>query len=223
LKRYVIIVAGGTGTRMKSVVPKQFIELKGKPILMHTIEKFKSCYPDINIILILAKELTEQWHTLCEKHDFNISYELAEGGETRYHSVKNGLALVPDPSVVGIHDAARPLVNEQTIKNAFETAAKTGNACPVVPVTDSLRYIKGKESTAVDRSHYSIVQTPQCFHSHLIKKAFLKPYQVEFTDDATVLEAFGEKINLIEGNKENIKITTAHDLIIAEALFEIRL
>jgi 2-C-methyl-D-erythritol 4-phosphate cytidylyltransferase len=205
---------------MKNVVPKQFIELRGRPILMHTIEKFKNCYPDINIIVVLAKELADDWKHLCQKHNFNIDCILTDGGDTRYESVKKGLALVPDPSVVGIHDAARPLVSQQTIKITFEIAEERGNASPAIPLTDSIRYIKGKENTAVDRSHYSIIQTPQCFHSDLIKKAFLKPYRVEFTDDASVLEAFGEKINLVEGNKENLKITSPHDLIIAEALME---
>lgn len=218
MQKYIIIVAGGTGTRMNNAVPKQFIELKGKPILMHTIEKFKACYPDINIIIVIAKELKEEWKSLCLKFNFDTPCQLADGGETRYHSVKNGLAFVPDPCVVGIHDAARPLVSKQTIINAYKVAEERGNACPAIPLTDSLRYTKGKDSTAVDRSHYSIVQTPQCFHSNLIKAAFLKEYKPEFTDDATVLEAYGEKINLIEGNRENIKITTAQDLIIAEAL-----
>jgi len=185
---------------------------------MHTIEKFRRVYPDIQIIVVLARELKDDWNILCEKHNFNTDHVLADGGETRYHSVKNGLEFVSDPSVVGIHDAARPLVSSQTIKNSFQVAEETGNACPAVPVTDSLRYLKGKENTAVDRSHYNIIQTPQCFHSDLIKKAFQKPYRAEFTDDATVLEAFGEKINLVEGNRENIKITTSHDLAIAEAL-----
>lgn len=220
MKKYVIIVAGGTGNRMNSAVPKQFIELKGKPILMHTIEKFTSTFPDIFVIVVLAKSLNDDWKNLCTKHNFTIQHQLIDGGETRYHSVKNGLSLVPDACVVGIHDAARPLVSKQTILNAFETAEVRGNASPAIPLNDSIRYLKGKDSCAVDRSHYSIVQTPQCFHSDLIKKAFLKEYKPEFTDDATVLEAFGEKINLIDGNRENIKITTEQDLVIAAALMK---
>jgi 2-C-methyl-D-erythritol 4-phosphate cytidylyltransferase len=220
LKKYIIIVAGGNGTRMNNVVPKQFIELLGKPVLMHTIEKFKDSIPESIIIVVLAKELNEEWRSLCEKHNFTIEHQLTDGGETRYHSVKKGLALVPDACVVGIHDAARPLVSKETILSAFETAEKLGNACPAVPLNESIRFIKGKENTAVDRSHYSIIQTPQCFHSDLIRKAFLKAYKPEFTDDASVLESFGEKVNLIEGNRENVKITTPLDLIIAEALMK---
>lgn len=220
MKKYVIIVAGGTGNRMNNAIPKQFIELKGKPILMHTIEKFTSTFPDIHVIVVLANQFNDDWKKLCEKHNFKIPHQLTDGGETRYHSVKNGLALVPDACVVGIHDAARPLVSTQTILNAYETAEVRGNASPAIPVNDSIRFIKGKDSVAVDRTHYSIIQTPQCFHSDLIKKAFLKEYKPEFTDDATVLEAFGEKINLIEGNRENIKITTEQDLVIATALIE---
>ncbi len=218
MKKYVIIVAGGTGNRMKSAVPKQFMELKGKPVLMHTIEKFIDTFPDVVVIVVLAATLNEDWKQLCEKHNFKVVHQLAGGGENRYHSVKNGLALVPDACVVGIHDAARPLVSKQTILNAFETAEVRGNASPAVPLNDSIRFLKGKDSCAVDRNLYSIIQTPQCFHSDLIKKAFLKEYKPEFTDDATVLEAFGEKINLIDGNRENIKITTAQDLLIAEVL-----
>jgi len=220
MKKYVVIVAGGTGSRMNNAIPKQFIELKGKPVLMHTIEKFTSALPDIFVIVVLSKALNEDWIALSAKHNFKISHQLADGGETRYHSVKNGLALVPDACVVGIHDAARPLVSRQTILNAFETAEDRGNASPSIPLNDSIRFLKGKDNCAVDRKHYSIIQTPQCFHSDLIKKAFLKAYKPEFTDDASVLEAFGEKINLIEGNRENIKITTEQDLIIAEALME---
>jgi 2-C-methyl-D-erythritol 4-phosphate cytidylyltransferase len=220
LKKYIIIVAGGSGTRMNSDVPKQFMELNGKPVLMHTIEKFKTSIPDVTIIVVLAKQLTEDWRALCIKHNFIIEHQLVDGGETRYHSVKNGLVLVPDACVVGIHDAARPLVNKQTILKAFETAEKLGNASPAIPLNESIRFLKGKENCAVDRTHYSIVQTPQCFHSDLIRKAFLKTYKPEFTDDASVLESFGEKINLVEGNRENIKITTPQDLIIAEALLK---
>lgn len=220
MKKHVIIVAGGSGSRMNSVIPKQFILLKGKPVLMHTIEKFVAAIPEISVVVVLAKQLNDDWKALCGQHSFTIPHRLAEGGETRYHSVKNGLELIPDAAVVGIHDAARPLVSIQTILNTFAAAEERGNATPSVPVSDSLRYVKGVENTAVDRSHYHIIQTPQCFHSDLIKKAFLKAYKPEFTDDASVLEAFGEKINLIEGNRENIKITTAQDLIFAEALME---
>lgn len=202
---------------MNAAIPKQFIELLGKPVLMHTIEKIYSAIPDIKIIVALAKDLKEDWRALCVKFNFKIEHIIAEGGETRYHSVKNGLALVPEYCTVGIHDAARPLVSSETILRCFKTAEETGNSCPVIPVTDSLRVVKGKENRYVDRSTYYIVQTPQCFHSGLLKQAFLKVYKPEFTDDASVLESFGEKINLVEGNKENIKITTSHDLIIAEA------
>jgi 2-C-methyl-D-erythritol 4-phosphate cytidylyltransferase len=220
VKKFVIIVAGGSGTRMNNAVPKQFIELNGKPILMLTIEKFTSVLPDAHLILVLASQLKEEWKKLCSTHNFNIPHELTDGGETRYHSVKNGLALVPDACVVGIHDAARPLVSSETILNAFVTAEKNGNAVPVIPVSDSLRSVKGKENTAVDRNLYYIVQTPQCFHSDLLRKAFAKEYKTSFTDDATVLESFGEKINLIEGNRENIKITTSQDLLFAKAIME---
>jgi 2-C-methyl-D-erythritol 4-phosphate cytidylyltransferase len=205
---------------MNHAIPKQFIELNGKPVLMHTVEKFISVFPEIKIIIALAKELNDDWQHLCSKHNFEPRYQLAEGGETRYHSVKNSLALVPDACVVGIHDAARPLVSKETILRTFETAEQLGNGCPAVQVSDSLRVVKGKENTAVDRSSYKIIQTPQCFHSDLLKKAFLKEYKSSFTDDATVLEAFGEKINLVEGNKENIKITTSEDLVIAEAFMK---
>lgn len=202
---------------MKSVIPKQFMELRGKPVLMHTMEKFYAAIPEIQIIVVLAKEHQDEWKILCAKHRFQIEHTLAEGGETRYASVKSGLNAIKE-GVVGIHDAARPLVNVATIRHAFEEAEIMGNASPCIPVTDSLRRIKGKENIAVDRSDFSIIQTPQCFHTALIKKAFEKPYQKEFTDDATVLEAYGEKIHLIEGHKENIKITTPQDMLIAEAL-----
>jgi 2-C-methyl-D-erythritol 4-phosphate cytidylyltransferase len=220
LKKYVIIVAGGSGTRMKSAIPKQFIELQGKPILMRTIHKFFTVLDDCSIIVVLAKEYQDEWKLLCKQHQFIISHQVVNGGETRYASVKSGLTLVPDACIVGIHDAARPLVGTSTILKTYEEAELMGNASPAVPLADSLRRLKGKENTAVDRKDFMIIQTPQCFHSHLIRKAFEKPYRPEFTDDATVLESYGEKIHLIEGNRENIKITTPQDLLIAEALFK---
>ncbi len=218
LKQYVIIVAGGNGTRMNSDVPKQFIELQGKPILMHTLQKFADSIKDINIVLVLSASYNELWKALCKKHMFNIHYQLTEGGATRFHSVKNGLQLVPENCIVGIHDAARPLVSKQTILNAFETATIKGNASPAISLNESVREVTNGANKAVDRTNYLLVQTPQCFQSELIKKAFLQEYQPSFTDDASVLEATGEKINLIEGNRENIKITTPQDLVIAQAL-----
>jgi len=221
LKKHIIIVAGGTGTRMNSLVPKQFLELHGKPVLMHTIEKFTNAIPGINTIVVLAPASRIQWETLCKKHNFTIVHQLTAGGETRFQSVKNGLELVPENCVVGIHDAARPLVGINTIVNTFEIAEQKGNAVPAIPLNESIRELKNNSNKAVDRTNYFIIQTPQCFQSGLIKKAFLQQYKSVFTDDASVMEAMGEKINLIEGNRENIKITTPQDLIIAEALMKI--
>ncbi len=218
MKKYIIIVAGGTGSRMKSDVPKQFILLQGKPILMRTIERFTHSFPDIQIIVVLNAQYRDEWKSLCEKHQFNIEHTITEGGQTRFHSVKNGLALVPDNCLVGIHDAARPLVSYNTIITAFNTAEETGNATPAVPLTESIRCLENGENKAVDRNKYSIIQTPQCFHSSDLKQAFMQEYQSTFTDDASVLESIGKKINLIEGNKENIKITSPQDLMLAELI-----
>ena len=203
---------------MNSDVPKQFMELNGKPVLMHTLQKFAETIPGMHLILVLPPAYNDVWKTLCNNYRFTIQHEITEGGETRFHSVKNGLQLVPENCVVGIHDAARPLVSSQTILNAFEMAEKKGNASPALPLTESVRLVEGDSNKAVDRKNYYLIQTPQCFLSGLIKKAFLQNYTPLFTDDASVLEAIGEKINLIEGNRENIKITTPQDLIIAEAL-----
>lgn len=222
MQKYIIIVAGGSGTRMNSDVPKQFILIDEKPVLMHTIEKFYHSFSGINIIVVLANQLVDEWKQLCEKYNFNIPHQLTNGGETRFHSVKNGLILVPENAVVGIHDAARPLVSIETIKKTFDAAEKSGNGIPCIPISESIREINGNQNKTVDRNKFVIVQTPQCFHSSLIKKAFLQEYNSLFTDDASVLEATGEKINLVEGNKENIKITTAQDLIVAEVLMKIK-
>ena len=203
---------------MGNAIPKQFIELNGKPILMHTIEKFALAFPEIIIIVVLAKQLNEEWKSLCVKHNFTTYHQLCNGGETRFNSVKNGLEFVPENSIVGVHDAARPLVSIKTIIATFETAERKGNAIPAISMHESIREIDGEKNKAVDRSKYLIIQTPQCFQSLLLKKAFLQNYEPSFTDDASVLEAMGEKINLIEGNRENIKITTNQDLIIAECL-----
>lgn len=217
---FVIIVAGGSGTRMKSATPKQFMELNNKPILMHTIQKFVDSLPDISIVLVLSGSLQDEWKNLCSKHNFHIPHQITDGGETRFHSVKNGLMLVPENCVVGVHDAARPLVSEATILKAYEVAKEKGNASPAIPLVESIRVKENDGNKAVDRSNYFIIQTPQCFRSNILKKAFLQDYTPAFTDDASVVEAMGEKINLIEGNRENIKITTPQDLLIAEALLK---
>lgn len=220
MKKYIIIVAGGNGTRMNNAVPKQFIELQGKPVLMHTIEKFTTAIPEIYVVVVLSSQNREQWELLCKKYNFTIPFQLADGGDTRFHSVKNGLELIPENCIAGVHDAARPLVSVQTIINAFDTAEQKGNASPAIPLTESVRVVENDKNHAVDRSNYFSVQTPQCFRSTILKEAFLQEYRPAFTDDASVVEAMGEKINLIEGNRENIKITTSQDLIIAEALLK---
>ena len=215
-----IIVAGGSGTRMKSDVPKQFMELEGKPLLMHTITRFVEAIPDIYIIVVIPSIHQNRWRNLCDDHNFRILHQITLGGETRYHSVKNGLALVPDDVVVGIHDAARPLVNTSTIINTYATARLKGNASPVMPLSESIREVNANENRAVPRENYRIVQTPQCFHSIRIKNAFMQEYKTAFTDDASVLEAYGEHIYLTDGNKENIKITTPEDLMMAAYLLK---
>jgi 2-C-methyl-D-erythritol 4-phosphate cytidylyltransferase len=219
--KYAIIVAGGKGERMGNNIPKQFLELKGKPILMHTIEKFRSTFQNIEIILALPENQIDFWEELCALHHFPFSPQrLVKGGKTRFHSVKNALNLISEPGIVGIHDGVRPLVSEATIKACFETAEAKNNAIPVVDVVDSLRHISKQDQTnnAVARSCYKIVQTPQCFSSELILKAYNQEYKPEFTDDASVVEALGESINLVEGNRDNIKVTTEEDLLIVDAL-----
>jgi 2-C-methyl-D-erythritol 4-phosphate cytidylyltransferase len=220
LQNVVLIVAGGSGTRMNSGVPKQFMPLCGKPILLHTIERFVNALPDAKIVLVLAKAYINDWQRICEQHHFSYPIQVVDGGHTRFHSVKNGLALVPDHCVVGIHDAARPLVSQKTIRNAFETAAQQGNASPSIALNESIRLVENNNNKALDRSLFRIIQTPQCFQAAIIKKAFEQVYQAQFTDDASVAEAAGETIMLVEGNNENIKITTPQDLLIAEALLK---
>jgi 2-C-methyl-D-erythritol 4-phosphate cytidylyltransferase len=218
LKKHVIIVGGGSGTRMNTPVPKQFMLLDGKPVLMHTVAKFAEADPDIQIIIVLRKDQIDFWKQLCKEYDFCISHQIAEGGETRFNSVKSGLTFVTLGSIVGIHDAARPLVNSKIIQTAFKAAEMYGNAVPAIPVLDSIRQIDSGLSIAVDRSKYCAIQTPQCFLSVVLLSAYEQEYKYTFTDDASVVEAAGHKIHLIDGNSDNIKITTPRDLIIADAL-----
>ncbi len=220
MHKYAIIVAGGKGERMGGDIPKQFIEIKGKPILMHTIEKFRTTFPEIKIILALPENQIDFWEELCYKYSFvNVPHHIVKGGETRFHSVKNALGLIKSEGVVGIHDGVRPLVTDETIKVCYQTAEEKGNAIPVVDVVESLRFVSKQKGTnkAVTRSCYKVVQTPQCFQSEIILKAYEQEFDSSFTDDASVVEQLGETINLVEGNQENIKITTQQDLLIAKA------
>ncbi len=217
---FVIIVAAGSGTRMHSDLPKQFIKINDKEIFLYAIEEFLYFDPDISIIIVVHKDHIDLLNDILTKNNLN-NVEVVVGGETRFDSVKNGIALIKDQNaIVGIHDAARPLVSLQTIKNCFETAAQKGNAIPVIPVSESIRENISGNNRYANRNNFSIIQTPQCFLVSKIKKAFELPYSESFTDDASVLEADGEKIFLVEGNTENIKITHQKDLIIAKALLE---
>jgi 2-C-methyl-D-erythritol 4-phosphate cytidylyltransferase len=220
MKKFVIIVAGGSGSRMGTELPKQFLELCGKPVLMHTIQVFFDFDPECELILVLPASQQEFWADLCLKHSFSLPHQIASGGETRFHSVQNGLKLIHGEGIVFIHDGVRPLVSQETLGRCFETAEKCGNAIPVLPVTESLRKLDGAGNSSVDRSLYFSVQTPQTFRSEVILKSFLQPYEPGFTDDASVVEKAGFAINMVEGNSENIKITTPTDLIVAEAFLQ---
>ncbi len=217
---YVVIVAGGSGKRMGADIPKQFLELAGRPVLMHTIERFKSYNHSIEIITVLPENQLRFWVDLQKKHSFAIPHTLVKGGSNRFFSVRNGLKFVNSPGLVAIHDGVRPFVSIDTIKRCFETAEKLGNAIPTISPTESLRILKDQESFPVNRMHVKQIQTPQVFNAVLIKRAYLQEYNPEFSDDATVLEKTGEKINLIEGNRENIKITNPEDLLISVALLK---
>jgi 2-C-methyl-D-erythritol 4-phosphate cytidylyltransferase len=217
MKKFVIIVAGGSGSRMGTEIPKQFLELAGRPVLMHTIQIFCDYDPDCELILVLPEKQWEFWAGLCLKHTFSIVHQMVSGGETRFDSVRNGLKLIPDEGIVFIHDGVRPLVSKETLDRCFEMAIKSGNAIPVLPVTESLRKLEGEQTISVDRSLYFNVQTPQTFRSEQILEAFKQNYDPAFTDDASVVEKVGYSIALVDGNSENIKITTPTDLIIAEA------
>lgn len=215
MKAYAIIVAGGKGLRMGGDVPKQFLPINGKPILMHTIEALRKALDGIEIILVLPADQHEYWQKLCKDYNFCSPELIAKGGETRFHSVKNGLAFLPDDedAVVGIHDGVRPFVSKETIQRCYAAAAGGRAVVPVVPVVETIRQIlpDGKSITR-PRDEYRLVQTPQTFPLVMLKKAYEQSYSETFTDDASVVEAMGEEILMVEGNRENIKITTPSDL-----------
>ena len=203
MKRYVVIVAGGKGTRMGTDVPKQFLPIGGRPVLMRTLERFHEFDPEMHLVVVLPADQQDYWRALCERYQFDLPHALATGGATRFDSLRHGLALIPE-----------------TIGRCFAKAEEVGGAVPVLPVTDTLRRrTEGEGSETVDRSRYYRVQTPQVFDVRLLKEAYAQPYRPEYTDDASVYEYSGaHRVALVEGNVENIKLTTPFDLLVGEAL-----
>jgi 2-C-methyl-D-erythritol 4-phosphate cytidylyltransferase len=216
---YAIIVAGGTGSRMQSSVPKQFLLLNGKPVMMHTIEAFYNSAYQPQIIVVLHADFHEYWKELCTEHQFNIPHQLISGGETRFRSVKNGLETIQDKdALVAVHDAVRPLTPVNVINEAYTQAKATGNAIVAVKSRDSIRQLKNGISQHLHREEIYLVQTPQTFQLSLLKKAYEQPFDNTFTDDASVVERSGITINLIEGSHANIKITFPEDIVVAEVI-----
>lgn len=219
MQKNVIIVAGGSGTRMGRIIPKQFIELNGKPILMHSILAFYNYDNSINIIVALPKDQISFWEKLCIQYSFSFDHKVVEGGQTRFHSVKNALSFITN-GLVAIHDGVRPLVSQKTIEDAFSLAKEKGNAIPTIGITESIRIEHNGINRVIDRDSLKIIQTPQIFAFELIRNAYKQEFNKRFTDDASVLESTREAIYLSSGNQENIKITTSFDLIIVEAIIK---
>lgn len=213
-----IIVAGGKGSRMKSEIPKQFLELSGKPVLMHCLQAFFDFSSSMQLVLVLPESSISYWNNLCLSYKFEIPHKIQSGGDTRFQSVKKGLELLPEDGLVAIHDGVRPLINQAIIASSFNMAKNTGSAVASVKLKESIRIIENDNSKALDRDDYRSIQTPQTFKIPLIKKAYAVSEQKAFTDDASVVEAFGYPISLFTGNYQNIKITTPEDLLIAESL-----
>ena len=218
MKKFAVIVAAGSGTRMGSDTPKQFLLLKDKPVLWYTLNSFLNTFDDIEIILVVAREFFDTAETIAKSTLDANRIKITSGGDTRFHSVKNGLSLVDDDSIVFIHDGVRCLITEKLILRCYETAMEKGNAIPSVRPIDSIRVETHHGNAIIDRDKIHIIQTPQTFKSHIIKAAFEQVYDESFTDEASVAEMMGEKINLVEGETTNIKITQPIDLVIAERL-----
>ncbi len=220
IKKHVLIVAGGSGRRMHSATPKQFVKINGKPLLMHTFDAFTRFDPTCEFVLVLPSSEIIYWKELCNKMSFHLNHKVVIGGNTRFHSVKKGLEQIDGDGIVFIHDGVRPLVSLQTIENCYQAALKYGNAIPVIAPSESIREVLNEQSRAVDRNRYFLVQTPQTFQTGLIKKAYKQEFKHQFTDDASVLEKEGSKIILVEGNRENLKVTYPEDLKIASSLLK---
>lgn len=221
MKKHIIIVAGGKGLRMGGDIPKQFVPIGGKPVLMRTLEAFYTYNSAMQLILVLPVSQQAYWKELCDAYSFTLPHIVADGGETRFHSVKNGLAKVEGNGWVGVHDGVRPFVSTEVIARCYEQVREKHAVIPVVDVVETLRHLTETGSETVPRSAYKLVQTPQVFDVDLLRRAYQQPYTDAFTDDASVVEALGEQVHLVEGNRENIKLTTPSDLKMAEFLCSI--
>lgn len=222
LKEYALIVAGGKGTRMKTKLPKQFLELNGLPVLMHTINAFYRYNENTEVILVLPEDDFQLWEELCVKHKYRKNIKLQKGGDSRFQSVKNGLSLIEGEGLVAIHDGVRPLVSEDIIGASYRLAAVHDSAVAAVRLKESIRMTDQDNTKAMDRSRFRLIQTPQTFKTNLIKQAYEGKEDASLTDDASVAERAGHVISLFEGSYENIKITTPEDLVVAEALMDAR-
>ena len=218
MKKHIIIVAGGKGLRMGGDIPKQFLPICGKPVLMRTLEAFHAYDASMHLILVLPVSQQAYWKQLCEEYQFDLAHEIADGGETRFHSVKNGLSLVKEDGLVGVHDGVRPFVSQEVIARCYEEALSLKAVIPVIGVVETVRHLSEEGSETVPRDQYKLVQTPQVFDTVLLNQAYQQPYTDLFTDDASVVEALGVEVHLVEGNRENIKLTTPFDLKLAELL-----
>ncbi|MGC9151239.1 MAG: 2-C-methyl-D-erythritol 4-phosphate cytidylyltransferase [Microbacter sp.] len=217
MRRFAVIVAGGKGIRMNSPIPKQFIELRGKPVLMRSIEAFADFDRDIALFVVIPADHFNTWYDLCDQHHFNVPHHLVEGGNTRFESVSHALDLIHQEGVVAVHDGVRPLVSRALIQRCYETAEKMGSAIPTRPIVESLRQRTPHGKTmGVDRADYFIVQTPQVFNSIILKAAYRQQEPVNYSDDASLIDHFGIAVNLVEGERRNIKITDPIDLKVAE-------
>ncbi|MDC1106357.1 2-C-methyl-D-erythritol 4-phosphate cytidylyltransferase [Prolixibacteraceae bacterium] len=220
MEKTVVIVAGGNGTRMGTNRPKQFLEIKGKSILEHTMNSFYQFDPMMEMIIVLPKDQMNIWSQYCQENDVKIPHQVTSGGDSRFVSVKNGLAVVKNRGVIAIHDGVRPCVSKTTLQRCFEEASQYGAVVPVVAPVDSIRHINGNKSKAVDRSMYALVQTPQTFQWDILSKAYRQDFDALFTDDASVVEKLGVEMKLVEGNRENLKVTTPADLKWIEPFLE---
>ncbi len=224
MKKYIIVVAGGKGMRMGGEMPKQFQLLGNKPVVMVTLERLYMMAPEVELVMVLPAEHFELWNELCAKYEFAVPVKLAKGGSTRFHSVQNGLAMIEDSedAVVGVHDGVRPFVSQKVVEECFREAWIHGAAIPMIDLQDSLRHIVGVNgiTEVVPRDRYRLVQTPQVFRLSLLRRAYEQRFIESFTDDASVVESLGENVAGVEGNRENIKLTTPFDLMVAKTLLE---